>query len=375
MKKLLTSCAMAAVLAGLTVTFTACPGSNETPTFSSGRFSDVEVGYNFNWYDIYNPETEEYESARLDEEIGIYYIALWDEDYTGYRELYIEFSSDYFEDFMKAVPAAGTYTVSDWYEPQTFNSVWSYYLTEGSDGEIERGITGGSFTITRVGYGFYLDFDLVLEDGEPLKGSYKDVIYTLPVEPNDVTVDLEESDDLFVGAYEDEDLPGLWRINFEESSYEHERTLTLVINTENGLTRLPAGRFDMADEDRKGVPGTAEPTSYYYDDWDPLGCSYSSEFWDEETEEGWGYTLSSVPSKGFVEIADDGGYDYSIEFSYETVNGKKVSGSYSGPVYQYSDEDWRAPEVRTMVAPVKPNTTKTMKPRFGARRPSLRRFK
>jgi hypothetical protein len=345
MKKL-----FAFILSATIVSFVATSCGPKIPTddgYNDIVFANSEMGYSFNAY--YDEETDDY--ALLEPgTAGIYYITLWNGDYEqdDYRELYLEFSSDWFDDYMYAFPASGTYSSGESYVKGTFNKSVSSYCV----GEEEFEITDGSLILTRKGAGYSAKFEIVLDNGETLKGKLDGLAYIFEGDTEDVNVGLRDEtfDYLHVAAYEDPEFPGVWQISFYGAflDSDDDLELCLAVNTETGLTELPTGNFPMASEANAGIAGTAEPVTMTMGNNDiesDPGCWYVHMYSEGEGEDkhGWGNVLCAMPGEGYVNIAKTG-EDYAIEFSYKTPNGNTVSGYYSGLIFQANEWRMRAPK-------------------------------
>lgn len=101
-----------------------------------------------------------------------------------YKELYLDFSSDFFEDPRKAVPAAGNYTYSDTYTHFTFNKDYSWYLEREGVTQIVHFMKDGKFSIDRDHAGRYsVWFNLNMADGSVMIGRYKGEISRMAMQP------------------------------------------------------------------------------------------------------------------------------------------------------------------------------------------------
>jgi hypothetical protein len=133
--------------------------SAEKDTGHDSPFTDAEMYY---YSDVFVPE------------VGSYGILLYEGDLAGrHSELYIDFSSDYFDDDAGAVPAEGVYTMSDTFAKQTFNVDYSRHFE--TDGVTKRtfSMTGGQFSLYRKGSGYSLRYDFKFGNGSTMKGLFE----------------------------------------------------------------------------------------------------------------------------------------------------------------------------------------------------------
>lgn len=297
--------------------FAACSTEEFAGKKNNDSFSKAEIYY---YYDEFVPG------------VGSYGIALYDDKDNGsLTELYLDFASDYFEDALKATPANGVYTFSDSFAENTFNSDYSGYIKKDYKGEVRLDVTGGRFSLSRSGSNYTLHYDVVLEDGSPLKGSYTGKITGLydATIASDMEVDFNTMEDKWVEVVKDGN--GVWNVIMtgepgSGSKAGGEIGVVLMINGEGSSSiSLPEGNFPMAAQSKQGVERTTEPASAY--DKKIYGCHF--------THSG-GDISWAVPGEGFVDIQKSD-KEYTISFSFKDHNGHTVSGIYNGKI----DVVWR----------------------------------
>jgi peptidoglycan hydrolase-like protein with peptidoglycan-binding domain len=293
---------------------------------------------------VFTEAVYEYHFDAFENGTGNFGFTLLDRAGDGVTELYVDIVSDNFDDYMEALPVAGTYNFAKSHDKFTITED-SYFYSASDGSEMDLSITGGTFTFARTGAMHTIAVTLELDNGKVLKSNFKGEIYPFFGGREEIEAEFNEMEYSGAEAYKIPGHDGMWQFLLEGEPDDYsEVEVCLTINSDPDLPGFPTGEFPMAARVRQGIPGTAEPSSMYYDDIDFYGCMYN--YYTDSSD--FSYGLWAIPGEGYVNISEyvpfptPDGYappvGHEIVFSFTLPTGKTVSGSYTGLVFQVDAE-------------------------------------